>query len=110
MLECELSAIVWQIEHSLALPLFGVGIKTDVFQSCGYWSIGILQRFIILFCNSVILCLLSLVSLAKHIQTFASTYFLIRFFIGFIYSGYMSFLLFFLFVFFCFFFLILFYF
>ena len=23
------------VEHSLALPLFGIGMKTDVFQSCG---------------------------------------------------------------------------
>ena len=30
---CEMSKIVWQFEHSLALPFFGVGMKTDLFQS-----------------------------------------------------------------------------
>ena len=24
-------------EHSLALPFFGIGMKTDFFQSCGHW-------------------------------------------------------------------------
>ena len=24
------------VEHSLALPFFGIGIKTDLFQSCGH--------------------------------------------------------------------------
>ena len=38
LLTYEMSAIVWQCEHSLALPFFGIGIKTDPFQSCGhYW-------------------------------------------------------------------------
>jgi len=32
-----MTAIVWYLEHSLALPLFGIGMKTDLFQSCGYW-------------------------------------------------------------------------
>ena len=43
---CEMSAIVWYFEHSLALPFFGIGMKTDLFQSCGhcwvfqiYWHI-----------------------------------------------------------------------
>ena len=27
---------VWQFEHSLALPFFGIGMKTDLFQSCGH--------------------------------------------------------------------------
>ena len=35
LLACEMSAIVWSFEHSLALPFFGIGIKTDLFQSCG---------------------------------------------------------------------------
>ena len=30
-----MSAIVWQLEHSLALPFFGIGMKTDLFQPCG---------------------------------------------------------------------------
>ena len=33
---CEMSAIVRQFEHSLALPFFGIGMKTDLFQSCGH--------------------------------------------------------------------------
>ena len=35
LLVCELSAIVWWFEHSLELPFFGIGMKTDHFQSCG---------------------------------------------------------------------------
>ena len=35
--ECEMSAIVWQFEHSLALPFFAIGMKTDIFQPCGHW-------------------------------------------------------------------------
>ena len=31
-----MSAILWQFEHSLALPFFGIGMKTDLFQSCGH--------------------------------------------------------------------------
>ena len=36
LLVCKMSAIVWQFEHSLALPFFGIGMKTDLFQSCGH--------------------------------------------------------------------------
>ena len=36
LLACEMSAIVWSFEHSLALPFFGIGMKTDLFQSCGH--------------------------------------------------------------------------
>ena len=36
LLACEMSAIVWQFEHSLALPFFGIGMKTDIFQFCGH--------------------------------------------------------------------------
>ena len=36
VLACEMSAIVQYFEHSLALPFFGVGMKTDLFQSCGH--------------------------------------------------------------------------
>ena len=35
LLACEISAIVQQFEHSLALPFFGIGMNTD-FQSCGH--------------------------------------------------------------------------
>ena len=45
-LACEMNTIVWYFEHSLALPFFGIGMKTDLFQSCGhcwifqiYWHI-----------------------------------------------------------------------
>ena len=33
---CEISAIVWWLEHSLALPFFGIGMKTNLSQSCGH--------------------------------------------------------------------------
>ena len=36
LIACEMSAIVWQFEHSLAWPFFGLGMKTDLFQSCGH--------------------------------------------------------------------------
>ena len=36
LLACEMSAIVWYFEHSVALPFFGIGMKSDLFQSCGH--------------------------------------------------------------------------
>ena len=33
---CKMNAIVWYFDHSLALPFFGIGMKTDLFQSCGH--------------------------------------------------------------------------
>ena len=36
LLACEMSAIAWQSEHSLALSFFGIGMKTDLFQSCAH--------------------------------------------------------------------------
>ena len=36
LLACEMSAIVLQFAHSLALPFFESGIKPDLFQSCGH--------------------------------------------------------------------------
>ena len=36
ILEHEISAIVQYFEYSLALPFFGTGMKTDLFQSCGH--------------------------------------------------------------------------
>ena len=36
LLACEMSAIVWWCEHSLALPFFGIGMKADLFRSCGH--------------------------------------------------------------------------
>ena len=39
LLACEMSAIVRYFEHSLALPFFGIEMKTDLFQSCGHcWA------------------------------------------------------------------------
>jgi len=35
LLACEMSAIVQLFEYSMALPFFGIGMKTDLFQSCG---------------------------------------------------------------------------
>ena len=36
LLVCEMSEITWQFKHSLALPFYGTGMKTDLFQSCGH--------------------------------------------------------------------------
>ena len=36
LLACRMSAIVQWFEHSLALPFFRIGMKTDLFQSCGH--------------------------------------------------------------------------
>ena len=36
LLACEMSAIVQYFKHSLALPFFGIGMKSDLFQSCGH--------------------------------------------------------------------------
>ena len=36
LLACEMSAIVRYFENSLALPFFGIGMKTDLLQSCGH--------------------------------------------------------------------------
>ena len=46
LLVCEMSAIVQQFEHSLALPFFGIGMKTDLYQACGhYWVFQICWCF-----------------------------------------------------------------
>ena len=36
LLACEMSAVVWKFEHSLALPFFWIGMKIDPFQSYGH--------------------------------------------------------------------------
>ena len=36
LLVCKMSAIVQYFEHSLGLPFFGIEMKTDIFQSCGW--------------------------------------------------------------------------
>ena len=46
LLACEMSAIVQCFEHSLALPFFGIGMKTELFQSCGHcWVFQICWHF-----------------------------------------------------------------
>ena len=35
----EMSTIVWSFEYSLSLLFFGVGMKTDLFQSCGHCQV-----------------------------------------------------------------------
>ena len=44
LLVCEMSAIVQYFEHSLALPFFGIGMKTDLFQSGGHCGANIDQE------------------------------------------------------------------
>ena len=34
LLAREMNGILWEFEHSLALPFFGIGMKTDLFQLC----------------------------------------------------------------------------
>ena len=36
LLVCEMSAIVQLFEHCLVLPFFGIGMKTDLVESCGH--------------------------------------------------------------------------
>ena len=36
LLAWEMSATVWWFEHSLALPFLGIGMRIDLFQSCGH--------------------------------------------------------------------------
>ena len=36
LLVCEVSAILQYFEHSLALPFFGIWMKSAIFQSCGH--------------------------------------------------------------------------
>ena len=36
LLVYKMSATIQQFPHSLVLPFFGIGIKTDLFQSCGH--------------------------------------------------------------------------
>ena len=36
LLVCEMNAIVQYFENSLVLPFFGIGMKTDLFQSCSH--------------------------------------------------------------------------
>ena len=43
---CEMSVIVWQFERCLVLPFFGIGMKTDIFQSCGHCCVFQICRHI----------------------------------------------------------------
>ena len=36
LLAREMNGSLWEFEHSLALPFFGIGMKTDLFQSCSH--------------------------------------------------------------------------
>ena len=46
LLACEMSAIVRYFEHSLALPLFGIGMQIYLFQTCGHcWVFQICWHF-----------------------------------------------------------------
>ena len=53
LLACEMSAIVWWFEHSSALPFFGIGMKTDLFQSCDHCWYKIFQICWYIECNTV---------------------------------------------------------
>ena len=45
-LACAMSTIVQEFEHFLALPFFGIGMKTDLFQSYGHcWVFQICWHF-----------------------------------------------------------------
>ena len=46
LLACEMSATVRSFKHSLALPFFGIGMKTDFFQSCGHCRVFQICRHI----------------------------------------------------------------
>ena len=39
LLACEMHAIVWYFEHSMALPFFEIRMKIDLFQSCGHCQV-----------------------------------------------------------------------
>ena len=42
LLPCEMSVIVWYFEHPLALPFFGIGMKTDLTAGIGYGTVSVL--------------------------------------------------------------------
>ena len=39
LLTCEMSKIVQYFKHSLVLPFFGIGMKTDILESCGHYCV-----------------------------------------------------------------------
>ena len=55
LLACEVRKIVRQFEHSLALPVFNIGMKADLFQSRGHgWVFQIFLVYWVQHFNSVI--------------------------------------------------------
>ena len=54
LLACEMSTIVQQFEHSLALPFVGTGMKTDLFQSYCHWWVFQLLAYWVQHFNSII--------------------------------------------------------
>ena len=50
LLACEMSAIVPWFEHSLALPFFGIEMKTDFFQSRGHCWFSLVMLNLTVFC------------------------------------------------------------
>ena len=46
LLACEMITIVQQFEYSLALPFFGIGMKTDLFQSFDHWWVSKFARIL----------------------------------------------------------------
>ena len=54
LLACEMSAILQQIEHSLALPFFGIGMKTNLFHSCGHCYSPYLLAYLVQHFHSII--------------------------------------------------------
>ena len=55
LLAWEVSAIVQYIGHSLASPFFGIGMKTELFQSCG--PCWVFQIFWHIECSTQIVCI-----------------------------------------------------
>ena len=42
-----MSAVVWLFEYSLAFPCFGIGMKAELFQSCGHlWIMRTLMNYV----------------------------------------------------------------
>ena len=66
LLACEMSAIVWWFEHSLALLFFGIGMQTDLFQSCGHLSFPNLLAYCIQHFNSIIFLGFEIAHLELH--------------------------------------------
>ena len=56
LLACKMTATVRWFEHSLALPFFGIGMKTDLLQSCDHcWVFQICWHIV---CSTVVMVIL----------------------------------------------------